>query len=49
LAAGLGGFTYADLDTPMFIREHPFLGGFRQSGSLLDVAHVDAGHGVGVR
>jgi L-alanine-DL-glutamate epimerase-like enolase superfamily enzyme len=49
LAAGLGGFTYADLDTPMFIREHPFQGGFRQIGSLLDVAHVDAGHGVDMR
>jgi len=46
LAAGLGGFSYADLDTPMFIQKHPFQGGFRQRGSELDVAHVDSGHGV---
>jgi L-alanine-DL-glutamate epimerase-like enolase superfamily enzyme len=49
LAAGLGGFSYADLDTPMFIREEPFAGGFRQRGAELCVAHVDAGHGVDVR
>jgi L-Ala-D/L-Glu epimerase / N-acetyl-D-glutamate racemase len=46
LAAGLGGFSYADLDTPMFMKESPFRGGFRQQGSELDVAHVAAGHGV---
>jgi L-alanine-DL-glutamate epimerase-like enolase superfamily enzyme len=46
LAAGLGGFSYADLDTPMFIQEDPFTGGFRQQGSELSVAHVEAGHGV---
>ena len=45
-AAGLGGFSYADLDTPMFMKDDPFQGGFRQRGSELDVAHVDAGHGV---
>jgi L-alanine-DL-glutamate epimerase-like enolase superfamily enzyme len=46
LAAGLGGFTYVDLDTPMFIREHPFTGGFEQEGARLSVARVEAGHGV---
>jgi L-alanine-DL-glutamate epimerase-like enolase superfamily enzyme len=46
LAAGLGGFSYVDLDTPMFMKEHPFTGGFQQSGSLLSVAHVESGHGV---
>jgi L-alanine-DL-glutamate epimerase-like enolase superfamily enzyme len=48
-AAGLGGFDYVDLDTPMFMREHPFTGGFEQSGARLSVAHVAAGHGVRVR
>jgi L-alanine-DL-glutamate epimerase-like enolase superfamily enzyme len=46
LAAGLGGFSYVDLDTPMFMKEHPFAGGFQQGGSLLSVAHVESGHGV---
>ena len=45
-AAGLGGFSYADLDTPMFMRSQPFTGGFRQRGSELSVAEVEAGHGV---
>jgi L-alanine-DL-glutamate epimerase-like enolase superfamily enzyme len=49
LAAGLGGFSYADLDTPMFMKDDPFQGGFRQRGSELGVAHVDAGHGVSIR
>jgi L-alanine-DL-glutamate epimerase-like enolase superfamily enzyme len=49
LAAGLGGFEYVDLDTPMFMREHPFAGGFEQSGGRLSVAHVETGHGVTVR
>jgi L-alanine-DL-glutamate epimerase-like enolase superfamily enzyme len=47
-AAGLGGFTYVDLDTPMFIREHPFVGGLEQDGARLSVARVEAGHGVTV-
>jgi L-alanine-DL-glutamate epimerase-like enolase superfamily enzyme len=46
LAAGLGGFSYVDLDTPMFIADHPFVGGFEQKGALLRVDHVTAGHGV---
>jgi L-alanine-DL-glutamate epimerase-like enolase superfamily enzyme len=45
-AAGLGGFKYVDLDTPMFIAEHPFTGGFEQDGARLSVARVEAGHGV---
>jgi L-alanine-DL-glutamate epimerase-like enolase superfamily enzyme len=45
-AAGLGGFEYVDLDTPMFIAEHPFAGGFEQDGARLSVARVEAGHGV---
>jgi L-alanine-DL-glutamate epimerase-like enolase superfamily enzyme len=45
-AAGQGGFTYVDLDTPMFMAENPFVGGFRQQGGTLDIAHIAAGHGV---
>lgn len=46
MAAGFGGLAFVDLDTPMFIREHPFTGGFTQNGGQLDVAHVERGHGV---
>ena len=45
-AAGLGGFSYVDLDTPMWIAEHPFKGGFAQEGAKLRVGHITAGHGV---
>jgi L-alanine-DL-glutamate epimerase-like enolase superfamily enzyme len=48
LAAGLGGFAYIDLDTPLFIAEHPFSGGFAQSGARLRLGHITAGHGVNV-
>ncbi len=46
LAAGLGGFHYADLDTPLFIAKHPFRGGYRQQGSRVSIADVTSGHGV---
>jgi L-alanine-DL-glutamate epimerase-like enolase superfamily enzyme len=49
LAAGLGGFTYVDLDTPMFMQGHPFVGGFLQTGARLSVAHIEMGHGVRLR
>jgi L-alanine-DL-glutamate epimerase-like enolase superfamily enzyme len=45
-AAGLGGFAFVDLDTPMFMAENPFAGGFAQTGARLDLGHVAAGHGV---
>jgi L-alanine-DL-glutamate epimerase-like enolase superfamily enzyme len=45
-AAGLGGFAYADLDTPLFLAENPFEGGFSMEGSRVSVAHIGAGHGV---
>ena len=45
-AAGLGGFTFADLDTPLFLAENPFAGGFTLEGGLISVAHLGAGHGV---
>lgn len=45
-AAGLGGFDYVDLDTPMWIARHPFTGGFTQEGDRLDIRDVGSGHGV---
>jgi len=45
-AAGQGGFTFVDLDTPMFMAENPFDGGFRQEGARLDLSQIAAGHGV---
>ncbi|MBC8162206.1 MAG: dipeptide epimerase [Roseiflexaceae bacterium] len=45
-AAGQGGFHYVDLDTPMFMAENPFDGGFVQTGARLDLAYIKAGHGV---
>jgi L-alanine-DL-glutamate epimerase-like enolase superfamily enzyme len=45
-AAGLGGFGYADLDTPLFLAENPFEGGFTLEGGRISVAHIEAGHGV---
>jgi L-alanine-DL-glutamate epimerase-like enolase superfamily enzyme len=46
LAAGLGGFSEVDLDTPFFIAGHPFRGGFTVEAGRLSVAHVERGHGV---
>lgn len=46
LAAGLGGFTYADLDTPLFIASHPFKGGLRYTEARLDLDPDAPGHGV---
>ena len=49
LAAGLGGFDFVDLDTPLFLAHDPFEGGYAQEGERLDLAPVargSAGHGV---
>jgi len=45
-AAGAGGFSYADLDTPLFLAENPFAGGFSLKGGTVTVAHIACGHGV---
>ncbi len=45
-AAGMGGFGFIDLDTPMLIDGDPFTGGYAQTGGLYDLAIADAGHGV---
>jgi L-alanine-DL-glutamate epimerase-like enolase superfamily enzyme len=46
LAAGVGGFRFVDLDTPLFLRDDPFDGGFRQRGPRLELDSIQAGHGV---
>ena len=45
-AAGLGGFRFGDLDTPLFMAENPFRGGYKLKGARISVAHIAAGHGV---
>jgi L-Ala-D/L-Glu epimerase len=45
-AAGLGGFDFADLDTPLFMATNPFVGGFALDGGKISVAHIATGHGV---
>lgn len=45
-AAGQGGFQFADLDTPLFMAENPFEGGYALDGGSISVAHITAGHGV---
>ena len=45
-AAGIGGFRYIDLDTPMLLAEDPFVGGFEQRGGTYDVSSVKSGLGV---
>jgi L-alanine-DL-glutamate epimerase-like enolase superfamily enzyme len=45
-AAGQGGFEFVDLDTPLFLANSPFTGGFTQRGARLDLAPLVAGHGV---
>jgi L-Ala-D/L-Glu epimerase len=45
-AAGLGGFSFVDLDTPLFLAEEPFEGGYARSGERMDLAPITRGHGV---
>jgi L-Ala-D/L-Glu epimerase len=45
-AAGIGGFKFADLDTPLFLAANPFRGGYALDGGRISVAHITAGHGV---
>lgn len=44
--AGLGGFRFVDLDTPMLLAEDPFTGGYEQSGGVYDVSGVERGLGI---
>src|SRR5579885_91087 len=48
-AAGLGGFRFIDLDTPMLLAEDPFTGGFTQQGGIYDLTAVERGLGVAPR
>lgn len=44
--AGLGGFRFIDLDTPMLLAHDPFTGGYEQRGALYDVSGVERGLGI---
>src|SRR5205085_805164 len=46
LVAGLGGFRFIDLDTPMLLAEDPFTGGYVQKGGVYDLSAVELGLGV---
>jgi L-alanine-DL-glutamate epimerase-like enolase superfamily enzyme len=46
IAAGLGGFAYVDLDTPLFLAEDPFDGGYTQDGERIDLRPIHLGHGI---
>jgi L-alanine-DL-glutamate epimerase-like enolase superfamily enzyme len=46
LVAGLGGFRYIDLDTPMLLSSDPFLGGYVQRGMVYSLDPVAPGLGV---
>ena len=46
LARGLGGFRWIDLDTPLFIAEHPFRGGIEFDGGSVTMDDSRWGHGV---
>jgi o-succinylbenzoate synthase len=46
IAAGLGGFAYIDLDTPLFLAEDPFVGGYTQDGEVIDLRPIRLGHGI---
>jgi L-alanine-DL-glutamate epimerase-like enolase superfamily enzyme len=48
-AAGIGGFAFVDLDTPLFLAADPFAGGYAQAGERLDLSPIEAGHGVSPR
>jgi L-Ala-D/L-Glu epimerase len=44
--AGMGGFLYIDLDTPMLLAEDPFSGGYEQRGGIYDVSSIKSGLGI---
>ena len=46
LVAGLGGFAFIDLDTPMLLADDPFIGGYTQEGGVYDVSGVKSGLGI---
>ena len=46
LARGAGGFRWVDLDTPLFVRKHPFRGGIDIDGGSVTLDPDECGHGV---
>ena len=48
-AAGLGGFRFVDLDTPLFFTADPFVGGYTMAGATLCLDRAAEGHGVSLR
>lgn len=46
LAGGLGGFSFVDLDTPLFLAADPFKGGFGDAWPHLQLGGIERGHGV---
>jgi len=48
LAAGLGGFSFIDLDTALFVSNHPFHSEALQDQADWQLAGVRSGHGVTV-
>lgn len=46
LAGGIGGFSFVDLDTPLFLKADPFRGGFADDWPKLGLAGIERGHGV---
>jgi L-Ala-D/L-Glu epimerase len=46
IAAGHGGFAIVDLDTPLFLAEDPWIGGYEQRGERIDLRPIGAGHGL---
>jgi len=46
LAAGMGGVSFVDLDTPWFLKNAPTEGGWEEHGPTLRVDTIARGHGV---
>ncbi len=44
-AAGLGGFDWIDLDTPLLLEQDPVLGGYTAQGPIYDLDTGGTGHG----
>jgi L-Ala-D/L-Glu epimerase len=49
LAAGTGGFSHVDLDTPWFMKNAPTEGGWGEHGATLCLDRILSGHGVSVQ
>jgi hypothetical protein len=46
LASGLGGIRFVDLDTPLFLKDSPFVGGFALDGGRIVLDGAAPGVGV---